>query len=431
MWLWDSNDQHSDQRTLNRVLLCPIECPLAGVRHRLRMFWALENKNWGSIGSDHRDNVNYLRLWFGQALVWENAVGVGLTMRRDLHLKGFTLIELLVVIAIVAVFVGLLLPATQSIRESARQLSCQDKLRQIALATLQFETAHQRFPAGTLGFPGSLRIPEDFGTAEWREPGADYFWKNTQHTSSLAMLLPFLELQSHSDLLPLHAFNQLQTGVWPGDLPTVKAVGSQNVPIFFCPSDDLDSSPPSAIFVAAQPIWSSIYVPYVGDALIFSHLDSDGTMNYAPTNYLGCLGAHSGANYPFPSLSGYDGVMSCRSKVRTADVLDGQSNTVMFGEGIGYIYNRQRIAACSWLFSSVGRGRGGVPWGEVYDDKHGEYFLGDSVGANVHGFGSKHSSTVNFVRADGSVNVIGRDIALNVFYALCGRRDGKSTLIPE
>ena len=96
---------------------------------------------------------------------------------------GFTLMELLVVIAIIGLLLALLLPAVQAAREAARRSECANKLKQIGVASHQFQTAHRRFPPGWLGPKPSALLPPYDG----------------QYAGSLVFVLPYLELNMISD----------------------------------------------------------------------------------------------------------------------------------------------------------------------------------------------------------------------------------------
>ncbi|MEX2113243.1 MAG: DUF1559 domain-containing protein [Pirellulales bacterium] len=68
-------------------------------------------------------------------------------MGRNVRSGGFTLVELMVVIAIVGMLVGLLIPAVQASRATARRTHCSNHLRQIGLGIHLFANSnHGRFP---------------------------------------------------------------------------------------------------------------------------------------------------------------------------------------------------------------------------------------------------------------------------------------------
>lgn len=66
--------------------------------------------------------------------------------RRPHRGRGVTLVELLVVIAVIGTLVGLLMPALQFARESARRTSCQNNLAQLAKALIAHDSEHSALP---------------------------------------------------------------------------------------------------------------------------------------------------------------------------------------------------------------------------------------------------------------------------------------------
>src|SRR5919198_6770398 len=60
--------------------------------------------------------------------------------------RGFTLVELLVVIAIIGILVALLLPAIQAAREAARRSQCVNRMKQLSLAVLNYESSKKYLP---------------------------------------------------------------------------------------------------------------------------------------------------------------------------------------------------------------------------------------------------------------------------------------------
>src|SRR4051812_50171837 len=84
---------------------------------------------------------------------------------------------MLIVIAIIAVLAGLLLPAINGARNAARQASCSNNLRQLALAIQQFDQAKSQLPASRTFWtkPSYLTTSGASGVpANWNATGAQY-----------------------------------------------------------------------------------------------------------------------------------------------------------------------------------------------------------------------------------------------------------------
>jgi prepilin-type N-terminal cleavage/methylation domain-containing protein/prepilin-type processing-associated H-X9-DG protein len=315
-------------------------------------------------------------------------------MRR----RGFTLIELLVVIAIIAVLIALLLPAVQAARAAARRIQCTNNIKQLALATLNYESTHGIFP------PGQMKLTT-------RPPTGFTLFVN---------MLPFLEQQ------PLFSGWNFNDGT--DNIYGTTARSATILSALLCPADIIPTNP----VLNGTNEW------------------------FAITSYGGNAGSQS---HPFSAVTS-DGIFFYTgpaaptfSQVRIAGITDGLSNTLFFGERSHFDPNYDSFALPGWTFFSQTMGM----WG-WWASASGGYGLSDvaestyspinyvvpiaygSTGAaslsattftttyeylRVNAFGSLHPGGANFAMVDGSVRFIKQTIAQPTYHALGTRAGGE------
>ena len=249
--------------------------------------------------------------------------------------RGFTLVELLVVIAIIGVLVALLLPAVQAAREAARRSTCTSNLRQTGFSALNYESANKRFPGHLSGF-----------TFPKQDNSSDKDGRPQQHTGVLTFLLPYMEAQSlfaaftsdvkvGIDVYDKTFYSDAATGAWES--------AHAQISTLLCPS--VGNEPPQ--FSRINKVYGQL-----GDGgfLEFTSFGFLPDKNVGITHYLGSsgvwgqVGPATGQKYTY-QINGSSrvvdddliGIFGIRSKVRVGQILDGMSQTMMFGEAPGTI----------------------------------------------------------------------------------------------
>ncbi len=326
------------------------------------------------------------------------------SVRPSIRRRGFTLIELLVVIAIIAILIGLLLPAVQKVREAAARMSCSNNLKQIALSAHNYESANQVFPPG-------LNLQKPGG------PGSVI----ANSMSALTYLLPYMEQDNIFKLIPQEAFQNpvivpYNSGgpTWWGSISVSGPNGAgtngvcviaarSKIKAFLCPSDDPET----------QTVGVFISMTTVGSTLTGYYNANGGNASGAGrTNYIGVAGEFGDSPDVAPE---YVGVYYANSKTKITSIVDGTSNTAMFGEALGGTSSGVRQFALTWM------GAGSLPtyWGLPTDP-------------DWYTFGSKHTGIVQFGFGDGSVRSMRKGVGSTVgssdwyvLQAIAGYRDGQ------
>jgi prepilin-type N-terminal cleavage/methylation domain-containing protein len=293
---------------------------------------------------------------------------------------SFTLIELLVVIAIIAILIGLLLPAVQKVREAAARTKCQNNLKQISLASANYESAMGVLPPGVNG-------QTMMGTLAYLLP---YLEQNDVYNNIPQTLAGTNPPQSTWSLNTLAIDNgnaQFQAWAWWGYCPA-SVYGSQ-IKTFVCPSDNAQQATLTGGVFATFFTYNNFI-----EGEYFAQGNSNG---FGITNYscsAGALGAVSAQGDAF--YGQFQSAYDINSSYTSLNIVDGTSNTIAFGESLfGSSLPSRDFTAC-WL----GVGSCPMAWGLP-------------VPTHWYTFGSRHINVVNFGFGDGGVRPIRQGVATN------------------
>jgi hypothetical protein len=334
-------------------------------------------------------------------------------------------VELLVVIAIIGILIGLLLPAVQAAREAARRIQCANRLKQLGLAVHNFHDVHKRVPPGYLG---PVTSPHRDAIDHTSDPDDNPLFEMNPWLGTNACLLPYVEQTSlHEGILlnwdPLvfkdrSPMDPHAEAPWWWFVETWRAAQTR-LPTLTCPSTDP--------YQADEDHFVMLHTSYsteTGDASVWGmSFDADNKLGL--TNYVGCAGAFGVV--PPSQWDVFRGVFGNRTTTRLADIKDGVSNTLLFGETVGAKtwtradsksqFTPHHYGAFSWMSIS------GMPtaWGLRTEPDpgaltwwHQEYNM----------YSSEHNGMVQFALADGAVRGIHVSVNYPTYVFVSGMRDG-------
>lgn len=315
--------------------------------------------------------------------------------------RGFSLVELLIVIATIGTLLGLLLPAVQSARESARLNQCKSHLREIGFATLRLHEASTAFP------PARLRARNDYdqNACESTQP------------SWLVRILPYLEEGQAARRWDLNTPFESHDAADRNHAPSV----------FVCPTRRTLNE---AVVKSGE--YEHEYALPCGCSGSETVELTGGAVGDYGANHGDYTGGSLNSDFAYWRGGNGTGVIVssrplCREgqpagwldKVRMKDLVDGLSKTALVGE----------------MHIPQGRLRQSPENGPMYNGKHLPGFArigGPGIGiargpsdtsVAAIGFGSWHPNVCPFVMADGSIRVVSNEIDTELLRSMCRRDD--------
>lgn len=295
--------------------------------------------------------------------------------------QGFTLVELLVVVAIIGVLIGMLLPAVQMVRESARRTNCLNNLKQLGLAIHNYHDTKRFIPPS--------RPADDFLT-----------WP--------VYLMPYLEQNNLFEEFDLNRMYRDQD-------PEITKVGMQ---VMFCPSRR--GIEVSEFEARGEPVGAC--GDYAGNAGTSLYWFNDDWANFdVPVD-----GIFNSGLYLQNRIENDQLVTGERGRYAFKDVLDGLSTTIFIGEKAVDRHAMRRPAG--WGDGSIYSGSepgtimrlGGIGFGIA-----GSTEIGAPGPGAVPVYGSSHPQIANFLFGDGSVSVLKDTTSEDALRRLCSRVDGE------
>ncbi len=331
--------------------------------------------------------------------------------------RAFTLVELLVVIAIIGILIGMLLPAVQQVREAARRATCQNNIRQLSLAALNFESALGEFPIGIDDLPFDTARGDVAGTPV--APADNYaMWTWS------AYLLPYMEQNNLYDILNPKLGSLAFRLTDPTDGQAVADACRIQVASFLCPSDNTDKINKYRGSLSPTPGFGGLIEDGAGGTADSNSVDYDfGMPNYVAANNVGyCHGRNNSVTGIAP-----DAAFCAITETKMGRFQDGTSNTILFGERTYDTVRKQdnsEVTGAALLFGSRGLGDDTVfdhgsldslfsAWGGI--NINGNTTGGPGGGLleveqKRQGISSRHTSGANFAFADGSVRFVRESI---------------------